>query len=491
MAEAIAQRGLRERTLHGLAWSAAGNAFLYLARFSAAVVLARLLVPADFGLVAMAVAVIGFLQVLTREGFDAALVHRPEADDRALCSAFWGGLALGCALAALGVAAAPWVAAFYGEPGVAPLVRILSLHFVLDSLGLVPRALLRRSLDFRAITLVDGSAHASAGLLAIALALVGFGVWSLAAQSLLAGALAAAAYWGRTIWRPRAAPDLAALRELVGYSRNVWASNTLGYAVRNLDDVLIGRFLGPVALGLYGRAYRLMLLPLRTVSDTCTQVMFPSLSALRGDRERVRAIYLRMVAAIATVSAPLAVGLFVVADDLVLALLGSSWAETIPLVRILCLLGLTQSVLSTVGIVYRSQGRPDLELRVGLVLKAVLVVGIVSGLPWGVTGVAAGYAAASLVNTLPCAWFPGRLIGVGLGDFGRAVRGPIGCALVMGAAVFALRQALPTSWLPVARLPLEVACGALVYAALVMALRLPAAREMAELWRRRRGAAQR
>ena len=117
--------------------------------------------------------------------------------------------------------------------------------------------------------------------------------------------------------------------------------------------------------------------------------MFPSLSTLRGDRERVRGIYLRMVAAISTVTAPLAVGLFVVADDLVLALLGSAWAGCIPLVRILSLLGLTQSVLSTVGVVYRSQGRPDLELRVGLVLKAVLVVGIVSGLPWGVTGEAA------------------------------------------------------------------------------------------------------
>ncbi len=485
MAEAIAGDGLRERTLHGLAWSALGNAFLYVARFAVAIVLARLLAPDDFGLVAMAVAVVGFLQVLTREGFDAALVHRPEADDAALSTAFWGGLALGSALACLGVGAAPQVAAFYGEPAVAALVRLLSLHFLFDSLGLVPRALLRRSLDFRAITLVEGSAHAAAGLAAIALALAGFGIWSLAAQSLLAAALASTAIWRRTRWRPRARPDAAALRELVAYSRSVWASNTLSYAVRNLDDVLIGRFLGPVALGLYGRAYRLMLLPLRTVSDTSTQVMFPSLSTLRGDRERVRGIYLRMVAAISTVTAPLAVGLFVVADDLVLALLGSAWAGCIPLVRILSLLGLTQSVLSTVGVVYRSQGRPDLELRVGLVLKAVLVAGIVAGLPWGVTGVAAGYAAASLVNSVPCAWFPGRLIGVTLGDFARAVRGPVACALLMGAAVFAGRQLLPAGWLPIARLPLEIAGGAAVYAGLVLAFRLPAAREIVELWRRR------
>ncbi len=473
----------RRRTVHGFAWSAFGAGLLQLLGLASSIVLARLLTPRDFGLIAMAVAAAGFLQLLTREGIGTALVRTPNADDDDHDAAFWAGLAVGILLAVGWWLAAPLVAAAFAEPSLTGILRPLAALFALHGLGLVPRAQLTRALDFRSLTLIEAVASLGAAAAAIAMAACGFGVTSLLVQLLLGAALSNVAAWTRTPWRPRLRFRMQRLAALLAFSRSIWASNALNYVVRNLDDVLVGRYLGSLALGLYGRAYRLMLLPLRTLSTSLGSVLFPSLSHLQNDTRRARSLYLRTIGLISFVTAPMAIGMFAVADDFVLAVLGPQWTECVPLLRILCPLGLTQSVLTTVGALYRSQGRPDLELRVGLVLKTALVVGIVVGLQWGVVGVAAGYAIASLVNTVPAAYFPGRLVGIRLSDYGRAVAGPTLGAVVMGGGVLLLSRGLPTHWPPVARLGVEAAAGIALYAALAAALRLHAVRELRQLWR--------
>lgn len=476
-------RDLRHRVIRALRSRGLGNAAVQLCGTVVSLVLARLLTPAEFGLMAMAAVVLGLMQIASREAIAAALIQRDEIDERAMTSAFWLGVAVSCGLVGLCWAVAAPVAALYGVPEVAWVLRLLSLQLVFDALGGVHRAWMRRDLEFRGLSRIDLAGILLGGGVGVVCAIAGAGVASLVAQALVTSVVGNLAAWWCRPWRPRLDWSREATSDLLRYARHVWASGGLNHLVRSLDDAVIGATAGAASLGAYSRAYQLMLLPLRTVSASVAEVMLPALSRLQDDRPMAGRVYLRFVRVIAFLAFPVVVGLFAVSDLFVHVVLGDPWAETIVLLRILGPLGITQSVLLTVGAVYRSQGRPDLELRVGLALKGVLVLGILIGLEWGVVGVACGYAIASLLNSYPCMWFAGRLIGVTPGDVARAVLAPLVFALAMGSVVLALRAALPVDTSEWVELAAVVAVGVVVYVGLALAWDPRAALELRELRR--------
>ena len=486
--------GLKAKALTGINWSVLSQVGRQALSFIIGVVLARLLSPREFGLLAMVTVISGFALSFMELGFGAALVQRQDAREEHLSSVFWVNVISGLVMTLLFAAAAPLVARFYGEPLLLPLTLLLATNFVIYAFSIVQRVLMVKALDFRALAVVEVGSVAVAGAVAVAMAVAGLGVWSLAANYLLATVVATALFWGLGRWRPERAFEWGAVKDLLGFSSHYLGTKTLSYWTRNADNLLIGRFIGSSALGLYSKAYAVLMLPLLNVSRTVERVMFPSLSTIQDDRPRVKRVFLRMARAVALVTFPVFTGMAVVAEPFVLGVFGAQWAGMIPLVQVLCVLGVAQSVIRLDGNLYLSQGRADLQFRVNLFVQGVIIAGIVAGLRWGVMGVAVGLTVASLATAYLRLHFAGRLVGLSFWELLRALGGTFWSAVAMALLVFGLDVALLASWSPVARLAIEVPFGVAVYAALVHAFDVGAYEEVRDLLagqvrKRRRGRA--
>jgi O-antigen/teichoic acid export membrane protein len=473
---------IRSRTITGLGWSGFAHSIRQFLMIATQVVLARVLGPDAFGLMAMIIIFTGFAQLFGDMGLGPALVQKADLEARHINAIFWANVTAGATLTLIGIAVAPLVAIFYDQPILQWLMIVLSFDFLIMSFKVVQDARLQRAMDFHKLAIVDISATLLAGIVAIAMALSGLGVWSLVAQVMLTTAATVGLLWLLSPWRPAFAFDRSALGELLGFSGNLLGFNVFNYWVRNIDDLLVGKVLGAGALGFYTLAYRWMLLPVSQVSLIITRVMFPVLSQMQHDRAAVRHVYLYATRLIALVAFPLMAGLLVVTEPFILTLYGEDWAPAVPVLQVLCLQGITQSVGTTVGWIYTSQGRTDLMFRWGMFSGVVLLSAFVIGLNWGILGVAVAYVVAGYTMLWYPSWkIPGRLIGLSFGDMLRNLASVFGCTLGMAAVVWAVGRLLPAGWSPWAYLAIQIPSGVLAYVLLIHSFRIRPYREVSAL----------
>jgi len=482
------ETALRTQLARGARWTLAAHGARQLLTLVFQIILARLLAPEDFGLLAMVVVFSGFASMLVDLGFGPALVQAPAAGPRQALSVWWITLLAGSVLAGLTFAAGPAVATFYGQPVLASVAALLAMQIWLSALAVVPTALLSRELRLRALGMVDILAGLSGGLVAVALALGGHGALALASQLVAASAVTAVGVHLVARFRPRLCFDLAAVRELVGFSSHLVGYRVFEYWVRSADKLLIGRFVGAAGLGLYSRAYSTMLIPVSQVGDVAGRVMFPALCRLRSDAARSRELYLRALRGIALVSFPLMTTLFVLADEFLVVVFGPPWAGATDVLRVLCAVGLMQSIGTTTGWIYRSQGRADWQFRFGIAAGTSALLAFAIGVNWGILGVAVAY----LVRNLALTWFnfaiPGRLIGLRYRHVVASVGGILACALMAAGALAVFDAALsapeggilaPEAGL--GRLVAKLAFGGCAYLGLVAGFRLRALGEVMDL----------
>jgi O-antigen/teichoic acid export membrane protein len=460
---------LEQRTITGVMWSAGASVGQQFLNFAVTVVLARLLLPSDFGLVATIAVFTGFVSLFVDFGLGAALIQRPTLTERHRSSAFWMNLTAGLLLAALVAVLAPALARFFNEPRLTALTLVLSLNFAIGSLGIVQSALLQRSMDFRRLGAIGISATIIGGTGAIAAAVAGYGVWSLIVQLVATTGVRTVLLWAASNWRPRLVLDRDAMRELWRFSANLAGYTAVNYWARNADNFFIGKFVGAAGLGIYSRAYNLMLLPIQQISVVTARVMFPALSRIQDEPDRVKRAYLRAVGIIGLLSFPAVAGLFVVANPFVVTLYGEKWAGVIPVLHILCIAGLMQPVAATVGWIYQSQGKTDWLLHWGIVVSAVLIAAFGIGIHWGTKGVAVAYAIAIWAVMYPTFAIPGRLIEMRVREVFVALRGALFSSLAMAGIVWTAGKILPASWPPGAVLLTQFGIGALSYGVLIHA----------------------
>jgi PST family polysaccharide transporter len=478
----------RRKTVSGVTWTAAGQAGRQVVILAANVALARLLTPRDFGLIATAVIFSNFTFVISEQGLLTALVQRKEVEEAHLSSTFWLNLALGGALAAIFAACAPLTARIYHEPNLTQVMRIISLMFVIYPLGMVHKAVLTRALSFRSIAISEITSAALGGGAGVLLAWKGFGVNSVAYQFIVEFVSGTIVFWLLCSWRPRASFRWPAVRDLMGFSSHLLISDVATYWVRNVDNLLIGLYLGTFALGLYSRAYSVMLFPMSRLSWVFSRVMTRSFAIIQDDPARVKAIFLKMTRVIALATFPMMLGVAATSEAFVACVFGGQWGEMVPTLRILAVVGMIQSVTSLVSNLYLSRGRSDLNLRVKLPIQALQVLGIVAGLRGGILGVAVGYAAMSLLTVPIDLHYGGGLVGLGVGEFFRNLTETLLCASAMAVAVAAAKFFL-APFPATAVLACQVALGVAVYAGLVHLFNIEAYRDFREFARERLAAA--
>lgn len=469
---------LGARIFSGLSWSLGSRVFTQLVQLGATLLLARVLSPEEFGLIAMITVLIGFAQFFMEMGLGSAIIQHPNVDEEQLSSLFWVNCSIGAVLTLGFWLLAPFIADFYHQPSLAPLTRLVSFTFLISALNVVQYNTLRREMRFRALGVVDSLGVVVSNLVGVSLAFAGFGVWALAWQSLLGALVPVVGIWIIRPWRPKFVFAYHRVRELLAFGGNLLAFNILNYSSQNVDDVAVGRAFGADALGAYSRAYELMRLPWRQVSGVVARVMLPAMAELRNDDERAREVYLRGIRYTALLNFAIIAIMFACADVLVAVVLGAQWLGVVPLLRIFCPTGAMTSVGTTVGWVYLSRGRADLMLRWEIGASLVKIAAIFAGIPFGVEGVAVSYGLATAVLFYPSFWMPCRLIGLDFKQLTRAMAPPALCALALTLVLFGANLALPSSFAPGAKVAILIPGGLLLYWGVLHVTNIRAYREL-------------
>lgn len=406
-----------------------------LGQLATLVVLARLLPPSAFGLLAMVAALGTILDLVKEFGLSAATIQKQGISHAQVSALFWINAAVGALLGAGLVLAAPALANFYRQPALEPVAQWLALGFVLSGLTVQHWALLRRQMRFSAIAGLETAADVAGFAVAIIMALAGMGYWALVAQRLVSPALLLVGSWTLCRWRPARPAPAHGLHELLRFGASVTASGLATALARSVDQILIGWLWGPAVLGLYERATRLVLLPLNTINAPVYAVGMPALSRLIDQPERYRSMFRQIMQKLALLTMPVFAMAAVLADWLVRILFGPSWTQAVPLVALFSVSAAYLPALLAASLLYMTQGRMSELLRATLIDAAIAIVSILAGLSWGVTGVAASLAIAGLLVRLPVAfWLATRRGPVSMGHILTAIA-PAACAAIAAAAV--------------------------------------------------------
>ena len=432
-------RNLRKHAVRGVAWVALGNWGTQLSAFVVFVVLSRLLDARAFGLVALATVFIGLVQVIATQGLIDAIVQREEISELHLNTAFWMSIGISSLLAGGLVALSAPIADLLGEPDLAPVLMALSLLLPIGGAGLVQRAILSRRLDFRGVTLRQLAGTLIGSVVGVVAAIGGLGVWSLVAQNLANQIAGVLMVWTVTEWRPRLAFGKREFRDLFGFGISVVGFRLLNYLNRRADDFLIGTYLGPVPLGFYSVAYRVVTLLVEVSSSIIDSVAFPVFSRLQAETDRVRRAYFKATSFAALLAFPAFAGLVVIGPQLIPVVFGERWIASVPTVRVLAMFGLVQAMNYFNSTIIKSLGRPGWRMAIVAISATLNVTGFALAVNHGIVAVAVSLVVVSY-GTLPLYYYAvNRLMPIGLGDYLRCVRGPALATIVMVAAVTGLQ----------------------------------------------------
>lgn len=444
---------LRRKTVKGVAWTILSQVSRLLITLVVTAVLARLLSPKDFGLIAMVAVFSSFFTLFNDMGLPSAIIHKREVTEEELSSAFWINLLEGLTITVVLLLLAPVIAGFYSKSMLKPIVMVMSMLFTISSLGMIQSALFSKRMDFRTLAIIEITAAALGGGVAVTLAATGFGVWSIVSNSITQACVLGTLLFVLSSWKPKLLMRWKPVRGLLGYGLPLMGFNFVNYFSRNLDNLLIGRYLGASQLGYYDVAYRSLLFPLQNVSSVIGRVIFPALSHMEDDKARVREAYIRATRYIAVITFPLMAGLFVLAPQLVRVVLGTKWERSIFLIQVLALVGALGSIYTTIGWIYMSQGRTGVLFIFGIIIAALYTGSFIAGLHWNVEGVAVAYAITFTLLMYPSLAIPFRFIDMKFWYFAKQFRtivvATMGMATVMIGLKFLMEDVMRIGDLPI------------------------------------------
>ena len=374
---------LRGKVSRGVFWEGGAMLVNRGVGFLVSLVLARLLAPEFFGLLAIAMLAINSLVFLQELGFSSALIYRQSDVDAAANTAHWTVIASSVMLYLAAFILAPLVAQFFRNPDVTPVLRVLALTIVISSVSRVPYTLLFKELDFRKKVIPEFVGSLVGNLCAVLLAVAGWNIWALVAGELINSSVTTIVMFIVSPWRPKLQFEMKLFRELFGYGKHVAASQVLIFGVTNVDDLFVGRMLGDAALGYYGMAYSISNTPATNITRLVTRVTFPAFSQMQTNAARMRNAYFEVMHRVALVAMPIAIVTIVFARDFVTVLLTDKWAPAIVPMQILAIYGLIRSIAANMGIIFQSGGKPQWLSSIALWRLITMTALLYPAIRWG------------------------------------------------------------------------------------------------------------
>jgi O-antigen/teichoic acid export membrane protein len=394
-------RELKGRTARGALISTFSQGANFVLRLGSMVILARILAPADFGVVGMVTAFTGFLGLFRDCGLSMATVQRASISREQTSMLFWINLAVGALLAALCSAAAPLLAAFYHEPRLLWVTVATGCGFVFNGAAAQHRALLQRNMRFMILTAIDLISLTGSIAIGIGMALGGMRYWALVGMAVSIPVISVFGLWAVSGWIPGPPRRGADVLSMIRYGGMVTLNNLVGYVAANADKVLLGRFWGAEVLGIYGRAYQLINLPTENLNSSIGLVAFPALSRLQNDPQRLRNYFLKGYSLFLSLVMPITMGCALFAEDIVRVFLGPKWGATAPLFRLMAPTIFTFALVNPLSWLMLATGRAARNLKIALVVAPCMILGYAAGLSHGPAGVAAGFSVAMTLCAVP------------------------------------------------------------------------------------------
>jgi O-antigen/teichoic acid export membrane protein len=386
---------LKLEAVKGVTWSAAQKWGVRIISFFVVLILARLVLPESFGLVAYATVFTAFAQIFVDQGFSDAIVQFSNLEREHLDTAFWVSVLTGTILTLASVAASGLIANIFREPQLGSIVRWLSPIFVLSALSSVQQSLLRRKLAFKSLTVRSLIATLASGAVAVTMAFLGFGVWSLVAKLLVEGVVSVITLWQVSDWRPSFHLSRKHFKELFSFGINIVGGNFVDFLSVHSDDFLIGYFLGPIALGYYTLAYNLLIVMTDLLVSVPNLVAFPVFSRIQGDPARLKSAFYEVTQLQSIIAFPIFLGVFIVAPEAVRVLYSDKWATSIPVVQILMLIGIVRSASFFYSSIFRAAGKPSWRFGIYSLTAILNVAGFLITVRMGIVAVAVSYVVVS------------------------------------------------------------------------------------------------
>lgn len=433
---------LREKATQGVFWAFVEKWGTQLTSFVVFLILARLLDPGSFGLVSMAMVVVGFLQVFLDQGLSEVVIQKKDLTSEHLDTAFWANIATGISLMFICILLSGATARFYREPELSVVIKILSFTFVFVSLSSTQQAILKRSLDFKGLALRTVVARLCGGAVGIVMAILGNGVWSLVGQSLVNGFVGIFMLWRVNEWRPGFRVRWDYLKEMLGFGINILGVKIINYFNISFDNLLIGYFLGKEPLGYYTVAHNLMIKVYILLSGVILSVFFPTFSRMQDDLPRLRNAFLKTLRFTGYIVIPMFLGMFTLASELVTVLFDVKWLPSVPTLRILAITGIFMALLSFTGQVLLAIGESKQFFWLKTLGGMIRIVSFFIAVNWGILAIAvANLVAHALVVPIHIITIR-RHIGIKANKYLSQFIAPLLGTLLMMSVIFVLKRYL-------------------------------------------------
>lgn len=409
-------------------------------------IMARLVAPESFGVVAMVTAVAGFVTIFMDLGFASAVIQKKAISQKQVSTLFWINLLIGLGISLVIVLLAPLLVAFYNEPRLLHITWAYALSVLLSSLALQHNALLKRQMQFKRISSILVISTAISITTGIGMAMAGLDYWAIIGITVSFALANSLLTWLGCDWRPSFVFELSKVNKFLRFGSGITGFELVNYFSRNLDNILIGRRIGAAALGLYSKSYQLLMLPITQLRGPLNTVALPALSALQGQGERYRAFYKRYVFLLAFFSMPLVMYLAVFSEEVVLVVLGEDWLEAAYIFQLLAIASLIQPVAGTRGIVMITMGQTRKYFIWGLVNAVFSVTGYFIGVNWGIVGVAISYIIVNYLLLLPSLYWSFKDSPVTMASFFGEIGFPLLFSLVSAGVCFAFKYNVSALW---------------------------------------------
>jgi len=462
-------KDLKQRTIRGGVARLCSQAASFVLRLGSLMVLARLLDPKDFGIVGMVTAFTGVLSLFRDFGLSAAAVQHISVTEEQSSTLFWINLLVGGLLGVVALAAAPEIAAFYKDSRLIAVTAALSLGFLFNSAGVQHCAILQRQMRFTTLATIDVISLTVSSGIGIAGALAGYGYWALVAMTVTSPLITTIGYWVVTAWLPRWSYDFSRIRSMMRFGGTLTLNGVVAYLAYNADKILIGRFWGADAIGLYGRAYQICNIPTSNLNSAVGEVAFSALSRVQDDPKRFRSYFLKGYSLVLGFTIPITIACTLFAHDLIVVLLGPKWTGAIEIFRLLAPTIAVFAIINPLGWLLTSLGLVERGLKIALVFAPIMISGYVLGLSHGPRGVAFGYSAVMILWIIPHIAWCVHGTPVTVRDILRETSRPLVSATVAGGvATLGVSVLYGQILTPLPRLILENAILFLVYAGMLL-----------------------
>lgn len=421
----------------------------FILQMASTMVLARLLTPADYGLIGMVAVVVNFAAMFKDAGLSMATVQKDKITYEQISTLFWINVLISLVLGLCVLIGSPLVAMFYGKPELTAVTAAFSISFILSGLSIQHAALLRRHMRFGNLAVVQIASQIITLTVTILLAHYGWRYWALVVGSLITALTTIALTFFFCPWLPGRMQKGTGVIDMLKFGGHLTGFNFINYFSRNADNILIGRFIGADALGLYAKAYQLFTMPINQIRGPLTQVAIPVLSSLKNQPERYVKYYQRLLDILASLTIPLTIYCTLEADFMIQILLGSQWVGAVPVFRILAIAGLVQAIASTRGLVLVSCGFSQRYFYWGLFNAVFCVISFIVGIPYGIEGVALSYTIANYLILIPSLFYCFFNTPVTVSLFFQTFFPPLVTGGLAGGFVFLVKYIWPSELLTV------------------------------------------